>query len=136
MSHDRKLNPIDATTVQVSKRGTVSLSTDPRISDGKVGHLRISPTAHPDMVTEVDVPVRYDIPFVADFSGASGSDGFDGTDGLDGFDGQGGTPGAVDPTTGFPGNPGPGGNGSAGGNGGNGQNGSGRIPWLGRPTRE
>jgi len=119
---------IEATTVQVNKRGTVSLSTDPRVSEGKVGHLRISPTAHPEVVTEIDVPVRYDVPFIADFSGASGSAGLDGTDGLDGLDGQDGTPATVDPTTGALGNPGPGGNGSAGGNGGNGQNGSDGSP--------
>lgn len=119
---------IVATTVQVSRRGTVSLSPDPRVSDGKVGHLRISPAAHPEVVTEMNVPVRYDIPYVADFSGASGSDGFSGTDGLDGLDGQDGTPATPDPTTGAPGNPGPGGDGSPGGNGGDGQDGGDGTP--------
>jgi len=119
---------MEATTVQVSKRGTVSLPADPRLSDGKVGHLRISPTTRPDVVTVLDVPVRYDIPFVADFSGASGSDGFNGMDGLDGLDGQDGTPAMPDPTTGALGNPGPGGNGGAGGNGWNGQDGSDGSP--------
>jgi hypothetical protein len=119
---------IEATTVQVSKRGTVSLPADPRVSEGKLGHLRISPTGHPEVVTEIDVPVRYDMPFVADFSGARGSDGFDGTDGSDGSSGQDGTPATIDPTTGVPGNPGPGGNGGAGGNGGNGQDGSDGSP--------
>jgi hypothetical protein len=114
---------IEASVVQVSKRGKVSLSPDPRVSDGKVAHLRISPTAHPEVVAELDVPARYDLPFVADFSGSSGFNGSDGLDGLDGLAGANGTPGTVDPTTGAVGNPGPGGSGANGGNGGDGSNG-------------
>ena len=119
---------IEASIVQVSKRGKVSLSSDPRVSDGKVGHLRISPTAHPDVVTELDVSPRYDLPFVADFSGTSGSDGSDGLDGLDGMSGSDGAPGTVDPTTGAVGSPGPGGAGTNGGNGGDGSNGQDGSP--------
>src|SRR5207244_3349625 len=83
---------IEASIVQVSKRGRVSLSSDPRVSDGKVGHLRISPMAHPDVVVELDVSPRYDIPYVADFSGSSGMNGLDGTGGFDG--GRGGRGGS------------------------------------------
>lgn len=119
---------IEASIVQVSKRGLVSLSADPRVSDGKVGHLRISPTAHPDVVAEVDVPPRYDLPFVVDFSGSSGFDGPEGLDGLDGMSGSPGTPGTVDPTTGAVGNPGPGGPGTSGGNGGDGSAGGDGSP--------
>jgi len=114
---------IEAAVVQVSRRGKVSLSSDPRVSDGKMGHLRISPAAHPDVVAELDVSPRYDIPYIADFSGTSGTDGFDGTNGLDGLSGSDGTPGTVDPATGAVGNPGPGSPGANGGNGGNGSNG-------------
>jgi hypothetical protein len=119
---------IEASIVQVSKRGKVSLSPDPRVSDGKVAHLRISPTAHPEVVAELDVPARYDLPFVADFSGSSGINGSDGLDGLDGLAGSDGTPGTVDPTTGAVGNPGPGGPGTNGGNGGDGSNGQDGSP--------
>lgn len=119
---------IEASIVQVSKRGKVSLSSDPRVSDGKVGHLRISPIAHPDVVTELDVSPRYDLPYVADFSGSSGFDGSDGIDGLDGMRGSDGTPGTVDPTTGALGNPGPGGPGTNGGNGGDGSAGGDGSP--------
>src|SRR3569833_785085 len=98
---------IEASIVQVSKRGKVSLSSDPRVSDGKVGHVRISPAAYPDVVTQIDVPARYDLAFVADFSGSSGSNGLDGTDGFDGMSGPDGLPGAVDPATGVVGSPGP-----------------------------
>jgi hypothetical protein len=119
---------IEATTVQVSKSGTVSLSPDPRVSDGKVGHLRITPVAHPEVVAELDIPVRYDIAFIANFSGADGASGFDGTPGLDGSSGTDGTPGTVDPTTGAIGTPGPGGRGSDGGNGGDGGDGQNGAP--------
>jgi hypothetical protein len=114
---------IESTIVAVSKRGTVSLSSDPRVSEGKVAHLHIITTAHPEVVTDLDIPVRYDIPFVANFSGSDGFAGIDGTNGLDGSSGSDGTPASVDPTTGLLGNPGPGGNGTDGGNGGDGGNG-------------
>ncbi|MDP9011829.1 MAG: hypothetical protein M3O41_04045 [Pseudomonadota bacterium] len=114
---------IEAAVIQVSKSGTVSLSSDPRVSDGKVGHLRITPVAHPDVVAEIDIPVRYDMAFSADFSGVDGAKGFDGTDGFTGSSGADGRPAMVDPTTGALGTQGPGGRGSDGGNGGDGSNG-------------
>ena len=40
-------------------------------------------------------PIRYDVPFVANLSGASGSNGFDGLDGLAGSDGRAGSGGAA-----------------------------------------
>jgi hypothetical protein len=119
---------IEATIAAVSKRGAVSLSSDPRVSEGKVAHLHIITTAHPEIVTDLDIPVRYDIPFVANFSGSDGLKGFDGTNGLDGTSGSDGTPASVDPTTGFPGTPGPGGNGTNGGDGGDGSDGQDGSP--------
>jgi hypothetical protein len=114
---------IEAAVVQVSKGGTVSLSSDPRLSEGKMGHLRITPTAHPEVVAELDISVRYDVAFAANFSGSDGASGIDGTNGLDGSSGTDGTPAMVDPTTGALGTQGPGGRGSDGGNGGDGGNG-------------
>lgn len=114
---------ITATTVQATKKGKVSLSADPRDTEGKVAHVHIVPTAHPDIAADLDIPVRYDVPFVANFDGndgAAGMDGFAGTDGLDGADGS---PGMIDPTTGLPGPQGPGGSGSDGGRGQDGSNG-------------
>jgi hypothetical protein len=119
---------IESTIVQVSKRGKVSLSSDPRVSEGKIAHLRIIPTAHPDVVAEFDIPVRYDIAFVANFSGADGFSGNDGMPGSDGLSGTDGTPATVDPTTGALGTQGPGGNGSNGGDGGDGSNGQDGAP--------
>ena len=114
---------IQATIVQVNKRGTVSLSSDPRVSEGQVAHLHIVPTAHPELAADLDIPVRYDIPFAANYSGTDGHDGLSGNDGIDGNSGTDGSPATVDPTTGALGTPGPGGNGSDGGNGGDGQDG-------------
>jgi hypothetical protein len=114
---------ITATVVQVTAGGKVSLPPDPRVSDGKVAHLRIAPVAHPDVVAELDVPVRYDIPFIANYSGAGGVTGFDGLAGLDGSSGADGAMGTVDPATGLIGSQGPGGRGSDGTNGGDGSDG-------------
>jgi hypothetical protein len=75
---------MEAAIIQVTNRGTVSLSSDPRVSEGKMAHLRITPVAHPEVVAELDIPVRYDIAFGANCSGADGANGIDGTDGLDG----------------------------------------------------
>lgn len=47
----------------------VATSADPRVSEGKVAHVHIVVTAHPDIATDLDIPVRYDVPFVAKFSG-------------------------------------------------------------------
>src|SRR5579863_1970882 len=49
---------ITATIVTVSK-GAVSLSSDPRVSEGKVAHLHIVPVAHPEVAVGLDIPVRY-----------------------------------------------------------------------------
>lgn len=119
---------IQATIVQVDKRGTVSLSSDPRVSEGRVAHLHIAPAAHPDLSADLDIPVRYDIPFVVNYSGVDGHDGLSGNDGLDGHSGMDGSPGAVDPTTGAMGTPGPGGNGSDGQNGSDGRDGDNGSP--------
>ncbi len=119
---------IDATIVQISKSGVVSLSADPRVSYGKTGHLHITTVAHPEVTADLDIPVRYDLPFVANFSGAPGANGFDGLAGSDGTSGSDGTPPTTDPTTGAVTNWGPGGNGSNGGNGGDGTDGQDGSP--------
>jgi hypothetical protein len=76
---------IAATVVTVNKRGSVSLSPDPRLSEGKVGHLHIVPVAKTDVAADLDIPVRYDVAFSGNFSGADGMNGMDGTDGMDGM---------------------------------------------------
>lgn len=118
---------ITATIVTVSKSGSVSLSPDPRVSEGKVAHLHIVVRAHPEVTADLEIAVRYDIAFSANFSGADGTNGIDGIDGMDGMAGTDGTPATTDPVTGVTttqGSGGRGGDGSNGGDGGNGGDGS------------
>jgi hypothetical protein len=105
-----------ATVVAVNQKGVVSLSRDPRVSDGKVGHVSITVPSQPGLKADLDIPFRYNINFVSNFSGSAGSSGLNGTDGIDGTSG---TMGSVDPN-----NPSPGGNGGDGTDGSNGQDGS------------
>ena len=119
---------IEATIVQVSKRGVVSLSADPRVSEGKTSHLHITTIAHPEVTADLDIPVVYNLAFVADFSGAAGADGSDGLAGSDGSSGSDGSLPMADPTTGAAGTMGPGGNGSNGGDGTDGSNGQDGSP--------
>ena len=136
---------ITADVVQLSHNGKVSMPADPHASEGRVGHLRIVPLGYPAAVAELDIPARYDLGFVADFSGAEGPNGADGIPGSDGIAGVDGAPATVDPVTGLLGTQGPGGAGSSGGNGGAGYDGRDGIPggkvqvWMkrapGTPTR-
>ena len=99
-----------ANVVSVNQKGVVSLARDPRISDGKIGHLTVTVPSHPDLRAELDIPIRYDERYTVNYSG---SQGMDGSNGLDGTNGISGSPGSMDPN-----NP------SAGGNGGDGTDGS------------
>jgi hypothetical protein len=94
----------------------VSLAKDPRISDGKVGHVTVTVPSHPGVSTDLDIPFRYDIAFVSNFSGGPGTSGMNGTDGTNGISGS---PGSTDPNS-----PSPGGDGGDGTNGSDGQDGS------------
>jgi hypothetical protein len=106
---------ITATVVAINKKGVVSLAHDPRVSDGKTGHLAITVPSHPDLHAEIDIPLRYDYKFAVNFSGSAGSSGMNGSDGTSGISGS---PGSIDPN-----NPSPGGNGGDGGDGSNGEDG-------------
>ena len=101
---------VTTSVVAVNKKGILSLPHDPRLSDGKDPRVTITIPSHPDIHAELDVPVQYNHPFTANFSG---SPGFSGTNGMDGSDGTSGSMGSTDPN-----NP------SAGGDGGNGSDGS------------
>jgi hypothetical protein len=106
---------VTATVVSDNKKGVLSLPRDPRASDGKTGHVTVTAPSHPDLHADLDIPLRYNVKFSANFSGTSGSNGLDGSSGSDGSDGS---PGSLDPD-----NPSPGGNGSDGTNGGDGGDG-------------
>jgi hypothetical protein len=106
---------VTATVVTANQKGVVSLPQDPRVSEGKVGHVTITVPAHPGLQADLDVPLRYNYNYSANFSGSSGSSGFNGSDGMSGTSGS---MGSMDPN-----NPSPGGNGSDGTDGSNGQDG-------------
>ena len=101
---------VTTSVVAVNKKGILSLPHDPRLSDGKDPRVTITIPSHPDIHAELDVPVQYNHPFTANFSGGPG---FSGANGMDGSDGTSGSMGSTDPN-----NP------SAGGDGGNGSDGS------------
>jgi hypothetical protein len=105
-------DPVIAT---VKKNGKVTLPADPRLSDSQTPLIKITASGHPDLVAQLDIPVRYDIAFKGNFSGRPG---FPGAAGLDGIAGAGGSSGSTDPNS-----PSPGGNGFDGTNGGEGANG-------------
>jgi hypothetical protein len=121
---------IDASVVTLNKGGRVSLPADPSLSEGKEGRVRIALVGHPGVTTELDIPVRYDIAYQANFSGADGMNGIDGFAGLDGSAGMDAPPPMVDPATGLPGTQGPGGRGSDGSRGEDGSNGQDGSPGL------
>ena len=105
-----------ASLVTVDRDGVVTVPADPRITEGYTPRIRVLTKGHPDVWADVDVPLRYDVAYRADFSGKAGANGFDGADGLSGMSGS---SGSIDLN-----NPSPGGNGSDGSNGGDGGNGS------------
>ena len=105
--HDLK---VDTSLVVFNGKGVLALSSDPRESEGQVAHITVTVPSHPDLRADLDVPLRYDFPYTANFSASSGSSGFDGSNGTSGSSG---TTGSIDPN-----HP------SAGGDGGNGSSGS------------
>src|ERR1700733_11908724 len=91
---------VTATIAAVNQKGIVSLPRDPRISDGKVPHITITVPSHPDLRADLDIPVRYDEKYTANFSGSDGSSGMNGTDGNDGMSGRSGSLGTHNPSPG------------------------------------
>ena len=107
---------VTPSVVTVSKKGVLLLDRDPRKSDGKTAHVDITVPSHPDLHAALDIPLRYDYPFVASYAGTSGMNG---SNGQDGSNGSNGTDGSTDPD-----HPSAGGNGGDGGNGTDGSNGT------------
>lgn len=101
---------VTSTVVSANGSGELSLPLDPRLSDGRTGHVVVTVPTHSELHAELDVPLRYDMKYSADFSGFKGVDGMNGTNGTDGTRGSDGNP---DPEHGV-----------AGGNGSNGSDGS------------
>jgi hypothetical protein len=88
-----------ARIVDVNQKGIVSLSEDPRFSEGKTGHVTITASSHPNLRAEFDIPIRYDATYIANFSGANGTDGMNGMDGMNGISGS---SGSMDPSNQHP----------------------------------
>jgi hypothetical protein len=107
---------VTSTVVSANGSGEVSLPLDPRLSDGRTGHVVVTVPSHSDLHAELDVPLRYDLKYGADFSGYKGADGMSGTNGTDGMRGSDGN---SDPQHAVAG-----GNGSNGSSGSDGMNGS------------
>jgi hypothetical protein len=61
---------IATTVVTANQKGTLTLPADPRVSEGKQGHVVLTVPSHPDLHAELDVPVRYDYNFSAIFPAA------------------------------------------------------------------
>lgn len=110
----KELN-VTASVVDFNGKGTLSLASDPRITEGKTGHVTVTVPSHPDLRADLDVSLNYKHNYVASFSGSSG---WDGSNGSDGMDGSSGSSGSLDPN-----NPSAGGNGGDGTNGGDGGDG-------------
>jgi len=109
---------LDSTVVKVNANGYVALPADPRLSSGKSARVHITVVGHPDVQTDLDIPVKYNAAYVAHFPGASGNDGMSGIDGIAGSDGVAGSASPTNPQAG-----GTGGNGQDGSPGGNGTDG-------------
>ena len=108
----------EASGATVDEDGKVSLPADPRLTEGLVPHVRIHAAGQPTPVADLDIPIRYDIPYSATYAGRNGFDGLPGQDGMDGSDGLAGSNDPNIPSAG-----GDGGNGSDGGNGHDGDDG-------------
>ena len=111
---------ITTTVVTANQKGILTFPRDPRISDGKLGHVVITVPSHPGITAEFDVPVRYNYSFSSNFSGSPGSSGMSGSDGMSGASGSMGSTDPNSPSAGGDGSNG--GNGSDGGDGGPGGN--------------
>jgi hypothetical protein len=120
---------VTPTVVTANNKGVIALAHDPRVSDGKTAHVTITAPSHPDLHTDLDIPITYDYNFISNFSGAPGSDGSSGSDGMAGSSGS---PGSTDPNN--PSAGGDGGNGTAGSDGGDGGNGGNAPPVQVRVT--
>ena len=108
----------DGSLVTVDADGNVRLPADPRLTEGRTPHVRIHAAGQATPVADLDIPIRYDIPYSATYAGRSG---FDGLPGLDGMDGADGSAGSYDPSS--PSAGGDGGDGSDGANGADGDDG-------------
>ncbi|MCM0080175.1 hypothetical protein L4X63_01085 [Geomonas sp. Red32] len=98
-----------------NRKGMVTMPADPRVTDTAFPSLTVTAPSHPWIFTKLDVFLRYDHDFAANFSGRNGRSGMDGSNGIDGTSGMSGSTDLE--------NPSPGGDGSDGTDGGDGDDG-------------
>jgi uncharacterized membrane protein YgcG len=93
---------VSSDKIEVGRKGAFFFPEDPRAYSEGYPLIRLQTAGHPDRNTQVEVPIRFDCDYVADFSGRDGRDGPDGPDGEEatqehgatrGQDGTSGTPG-------------------------------------------
>jgi hypothetical protein len=104
-----------ASIAVVTTEGVVTLPDDPRLSEGRTPFVRVTVPGQPSLVTDLQIPVRYDVAYSAAYVGNDGEDGNSGDSGRDGRDGKAGSNS-------------PGGGGGAGSNGSDGQGGGDGAP--------
>jgi hypothetical protein len=69
-------------------KGMLTLSRDPRESEGKAARIQVTVPGQPGVAAELSILPRYDRPFTAAFlgeAGAAGKDGMSGNKGQDGY---------------------------------------------------
>lgn len=110
-----RIESTGAPGITIKSNGMVKLDSDPRPYAVHPLHLRITSLSMPERSAELDLPVRFDVPFEAGFSGSSGWSGLAGSRGGTGPSGSSGSMDALNPI--------PGGDGGRGGDGGNGGDG-------------
>jgi hypothetical protein len=121
---------LEAQGVAIGPDGVVALPSDPRASDGRIALVRARVVGHPEVTTELTIPTRHDVNFVADMSASPGANGHPGADGRQGTNGVDGTVAPSRPDPGPGSNGGNGGNGRDGGNGQAGRAGPALTVWM------
>ncbi|HEV2618966.1 MAG TPA: hypothetical protein VGU23_03395, partial [Acidobacteriaceae bacterium] len=56
---------VTPTLVTVNKKGVLALPADPRLSQGKTGHVTLTVPSHPGLTASLDIPLRYNYAFVS-----------------------------------------------------------------------
>lgn len=108
--------------------GTVKLQEDPRTLPLSSTKLEIESKENAALKTRLEIPLRFDTHYVADYSGSNGKPGRDGMDGFNGRDGAKGSADLFDPKPGENGTDGD--NGSNGGDATPGHNGKTVRAWI------
>jgi len=72
---------VDADIVTASDNGMLILNADPRVSEDQIPHVTVTVPSHPGLRADLDIPLRYDFKYTANFSGSNVIDGTSSSDG-------------------------------------------------------